>query len=768
MAIWTMPVDDGDDYEQGDIKVVSDKDIEYQTPGLYETLTDLFFARQKHYRSVLVNSIDRLLIKKVRGSSIVPTEVALVSFELDSIDAICVEGSDTEFIMDTIIIADIEYSYPNYAEARQLMATDLYRHVSNSEEERFAAICRGCMTRDVRKRKFRVRSRENALYLDDDNSGYGEYPADVQINLYRRCDDLSGIGLTECLVGVLSLEQIEMMSEHRLHQHGMERSIDEKGYVDMWEYAEKIGAEIHYARLSLDGRIGSKVGLPGKIIHVYEYYGAERPNICAINGQLTLEGVDAYKSERIPFVQLHPGISYEKIELQFDRPMILIDPYVCDTESREQDAISHEVFHIEEHSRFTLLQNHQKTRISSFNMTEDDYAAYEADREKYAELALTESWKRDKKAWDEIDWIEWQARMGAVRKRMPRRRVRKRVQELFNHYRNVYPHMSQMKMATLVISDLALEFHVSKEMARIRMEEVGYDFVRGASLWIGDKYALAHRTSTGVIPRNISYAISDIDAARLYVEDERFYSVLLSGKFVFADNFFCIDTPEFIEIRNGEKHLNGWALMHVDLCCLSFHISRNTRTAYYDRAALHSDQGYSDPITTALAGIPIEVLMESQADIDDKCKDLPKTYGETLVYHRDRVGMSQEELAWQLGIKKTTLRDYEHSRMFEPSRIFFASVGRILKLPGYYTKDMMKKAHCSLEFSDDALKHLDFVVTFMYMRSYEECITFLQAFNLPPLMGRTEQEIQKRLSMRKGKIAGQDARTANVSAQLRS
>lgn len=763
MAIWCRPIEDGDDYEQGDIKVVSDKDIEYQSPGLYETLTDLFFARQNHYHAVLVNSIDRLLIKKRHSSSAAPVEVALVSFELDSIDAVCAEDSDTEFYMDIVIIADIEYSYPDYNEARQLMATDLYRYVCNSEKERFAAICRDCTSRKVKKQKFRIRSRENALYLDDDNSGYGEYPADEQIMLYRRGDDLKGIGLTECLVGVLSLEQIELISEKRLHQHGMDRSIDEKGYVDMREYAEKIGAEIHYAKLSLDGKIGSKVGLPGETIHVYEYYGADRPNICATNGQLTLEGLDAYKSERIPFAKLHPGVKYEKIELQFDKLMILIDPYVCDTESREQDAISHEVFHIEEHSRFTLLQNHQKTRISSFNMTEEDYAEYEADREKYAELALTESWKRDKKAWDEIDWIEWQARMGAVRKRMPRSRVRKRVQELYTRYHIIYPNMSQMKITAFVISDLAFEFHVSKEMARIRIEEVGYDFARGVSQWIGDKYALPHRTSTGVIPRNISYAISDVDAARLYAEDEHFYSILLSGKFVFADNFFCVDSPEFIEIRNGEKHLNERALMNVDLCCISFHISRSTRTAYYDKAALHSDKVYSNPIAEALAGIPIEVFIESQADIDEKCKDLPKTYGETIVYHRNRLGVSQDELAWQLGIKKTTLRDYEYNKMFEPSRIFFASVGRILKLPGYYTKDMMKKAHCSLEFSDDALKHLDFVVTFMYMRSYEECLTFMKAFNLPPLMGRTEQEIQKRLSMRNGKIAGKDARLTTVS-----
>ena len=153
-----------------------------------------------------------------------------------------------------------------------------------------------------------------------------------------------------------------------------------------------------------------------------------------------------------------------------------------------------------------------------------------------------------------------------------------------------------------------------------------------------------------------------------------------------------------------------------------------------------------------MASIPIELLIESQADIDEKCADLPKAYGDTLVYHREKRSMSQDDLAWALGIKPDSLRDYEHSRIFEPSRIFFASVGRILKLPGFYTKDMMNKANCSLDFSREQLKHLDFIVTFMYMRSLEECNAMAERFKLPPLLGRSDEEIAHGRRLRNGKI----------------
>ena len=342
--------------------------------------------------------------------------------------------------------------------------------------------------------------------------------------------------------------------------------------------------------------------------------------------------------------------------------------------------------------------------------------------------------------------------MGTVRRRMPRSLVRKKVQELYKRSRRENRMMPKKDITALVINDLALTFHVSKEMAKIRMIEVGYEDARGAMVFVDGKYAPAHQTSTGVHPRNISYVISTIDAARLYAEDEQFNRVLNSGKFVFVDNFFCIDSPEYIEIRDGKKYLTSTALSQIDKCCLSFRIEYKSKTSYFDKTGLHSDSDIGDPIAAALSNIPIEMLIESQADIEEKCADLPASYGETLVFHREKKGMSQDDLAWALGIKPDTLRDYEHSLLFEPSRIFFASVGRILKLPGYYTKDMMNKANCSLEFSRDQMKHLDFIVTFMYMRSLEDCNAMAAHFHLPPLLGRSDEEIAQGRKLRNGKI----------------
>lgn len=737
--------------EDGEAEIIEDWELEDVSPGTYESVSDVVTARWSNYRQCLAGAIQNGAVAlKLRGEPLPnDAKVELTGITLKRIDCACADGSDTAFYLDVIVIADLEISTPNHAMIMQLIGCRSGQTLTEAMQSAYDYYTDRCRSTEKRKQWFRIRTREDALRFQDDCIGW--YP-DPEISVYNRKDNLKGIKLTDCLVGVISLEQIEQDAEQRLIQHGMMDSIIEKGFVDMWEYAEKLGAEIRYAKLSLRGRIASKLCLPGKVTRVYEYYGENRPYPCIQNGQLMLEGLDLYSDSGSDTVSLQELKKHRKVSLKFDKPTILIDPMVCDTESKEQNGISHECFHIEIHARFLLLQNHQRTRFTALNMTGEDYDSYEEEREYYAELAASGGQSSRSSERDEIDWVEWQARMGTVRRRMPRSLVRKKVQELYKRCRRENRMMSEKDITALVINDLALTFHVSKEMAKIRMIEVGYEDARGAMVFVDGKYAPAHQTSTGVHPRNISYVISTIDAARLYAEDEQFNRVLNSGKFVFVDNFFCIDSSEYIEIRDGEKHLTSTALSQIDKCCLSFRIEYKSKTSYFDKTGLHSDSDIGDPIAAALSNIPIEMLIESQADIEERCAGLPASYGETLVFHREKKGMSQDDLAWALGIKPDTLRDYEHSLLFEPSRIFFASVGRILKLPGYYTKDMMNKANCSLEFSRDQMKHLDFIVTFMYMRSLEDCNAMAAHFHLPPLLGRSDEEIAQGRKLRNGKI----------------
>lgn len=739
--------------EDEEYEIIEDRELEDISPGTYESISDMVSERWNDYCYCLGDAIRTGAVSVGRNGKPLSDDtcVELTGITLKRIDCACVDGSDTEFYLDVIVIADLEISEPDRWTIKKMMGYRSNQEVTAEMREAYDYYAERCRITRTREQWFRIRTQEDALSFQKENDSWYWF-SEPEISVYNRIDNLKGIMLTDCLVGVMSLDQIEEDAERRLIQHDMMSSIEKKGFVDMWEYAEKLGADIQYAKLSVRRKIASKLCLPGKTTRVYEYYGMNRPCPCIQSGQLMLEGLDTYTNSCSYDLSLQELKGYRRIPLKFDRPTILIDPMVCDTESKEQNGISHECFHIEIHPRFLLLQNHQRTRFTALNMTDEDYDAYEEEREYYAELVAAGDQRSGSSGRDEIDWVEWQARMGTIRRRLPRSIFRRKAQEYNQRYTMAYPLMSEREITELVINALALEFRSSKEMIRIRMTEVGIEKARGAMIFVDGKYAPAHRTSTGNHPRNISYVISSIEAARLYAEDEQFCAVLKTGRFVFVDNFFCLNSPEYLDKYDGTVHLNNYALNNIDKCCLSFRIKYRSKTSYFDKTGLHSDNDIGDPIATALANIPIEILIESQADIDEKCADLPASYGDTLVFHREKKGMSQDELAWALGIKPDTLRDYEHSLLFEPSRIFFASVGRILKLPGYYTKDMMSKANCSLEFSRDQMKHLDFIITFMYMRSLEECNALAAHFHLPPLLGRSDEEIAQGHKLRNGKI----------------
>lgn len=758
MAFWYKNFDGlGISPDNSEAEIIEDWELEDVTPGTYETVSELVTARWDDYRRILAKAIESGAVSAEmnRGMLSGRASARLDDMVLEHIDCACVDGSDTDFYLDVIVIAEILKSEPDYAavekEFKQVTV------ISSSQSEYYGYLC-SCFRKTVkRKQWFRIRTCENAQHFQE-NDGSWYFCSDPEISVYRRKDNLRGIKLTDCLVGVISLEQIEEDTERRLIRHGMTASIAKKGFVDMWEYADKLGADIRYAKLSVNRRIASKLCLPGKTSRVYEYYGENRPVPCMISGQLMLDGLDTVYETAITKnnLSLQTLSKYHKVSLKFQKPTILIDPFVCDTESKEQNGISHECFHIEVHPRFLFLQNHQRTRFTALNMTEEDYDTYEEERERYAELTAADS-QSDSADWDEIDWVEWQARMGSVCKRLPRSIVRQKMQELYTHFISTNSKLSESEITEHIINELALTFHVSKEMARIRMIEVGFEPARGTMVFVDGRYAPSHRTSTGIHPRNISYVISMFDAARLYAEDERFYNTLQTGRFLFVDNFFCLNSPKWLTKRDGAVHLNEDALNHIDKCCLSFHIEYKSRTSYFDKTGLHSDSVTADPIANALASIPFDVFMGTLENSERKFDDLPDTYGETIVYHRERLGMTQEELAWQLGIKRTTLREYEQNKIFEPSRIFFISIGIILKLPGYFTKDMMSKAGCPLVPANEAFQRMDFIVTFMYMRPFEECQAAMKRFNLPSLLGRSLEECEQHRQLRQGKLIGKDA-----------
>lgn len=89
-------------------------------------------------------------------------------------------------------------------------------------------------------------------------------------------------------------------------------------------------------------------------------------------------------------------------------------------------------------------------------MTEEDYESYEQERESLAEISLVIDKRKIKSgSWEEIDWIEWQARSITVCLRMPAKQTKRKIEELYQHYAHMDPFMSYITATAYVISELS-------------------------------------------------------------------------------------------------------------------------------------------------------------------------------------------------------------------------------------------------------------------------------------------------------------------------
>lgn len=68
-----------------------------------------------------------------------------------------------------------------------------------------------------------------------------------------------------------------------------------------------------------------------------------------------------------------------------------------------------------------------------------------------------------------------------------------------------------------------------------------------------------------------TYSVSLKDAVRECADSETFQRRIKSGRYIFADSYFCLNAPEYIQRdADGTARLTAYALSHLDECCLTF------------------------------------------------------------------------------------------------------------------------------------------------------------------------------------------------------
>ena len=152
----------------------------------------------------------------------------------------------------------------------------------------------------------------------------------------------------------------------------------------------------------------------------------------------------------------------------------------------------------------------------------------------------------------------------------------------------------EIEVMETVIEQLHVDFVVSRQAAKIRMVELGFEAAVGTFTFVDGHYVPPHSYSKGAISRNQTFTISGQDAAIQRLVNPALRSLTQEGDYLFLENHYVFKAPLYVEKRqDGHLQLTPYARSHMDECCLVFdmEVKGEVGTEYYTVCYLNREEG---------------------------------------------------------------------------------------------------------------------------------------------------------------------------------
>ena len=122
-----------------------------------------------------------------------------------------------------------------------------------------------------------------------------------------------------------------------------------------------------------------------------------------------------------------------------------------------------------------------------------------------------------------------------------------------------------------VITTLETAFGVSKQVAKIRLVELGFDAAIGTYTYLDGHYVKPHTFRKGALKVNQTFSISAQDAAVERFINQDLRKLTESGDYLFIDNHYVYNAPLYVQHdEDGRLDLTDYSRSHMDECCLVF------------------------------------------------------------------------------------------------------------------------------------------------------------------------------------------------------
>jgi len=249
------------------------------------------------------------------------------------------------------------------------------------------------------------------------------------------------------------------------------------------------------------------------------------------------------------------------VPVHIDSKTIVVDPkmYLLRNLGSVNNTIVHECVHWVEHRKVFELEKLYNTEASSISCEVSGGAASKVARKS-------------------TEFMERQANQLTPRIQMPAEPFRIKTNEYISKFMRETNARHTVDVMEKVITALEINFGVSRQAAKIRLVELGFEEAIGTYTYLDGHYVKPHGFRKGSIKVNQTFSLSAQDAAIQRFVNPELRALTESGDYLFVDNHFVYNASLYVEHdENGKLDLTGYARSHMDECCLVFDMSITSR-----------------------------------------------------------------------------------------------------------------------------------------------------------------------------------------------
>lgn len=402
---------------------------------------------------------------------------------------------------------------------------------------------------------------------------------------------------------------------------------------------------------------------------------------------------------------------------------ILIDPEAIHAKkgASEEDTIAHECIHYEKDRMYYMLQKryargHELLACPAVLTGDSSSPLYR---------------------------IEKQTRQMAYLLRMPKEVTVGKIEELLEKYSFFAEQGRSDVQYERTVGELAATFSVSRQAAKYRMIELGYEQAKGSFNYVNGRYVPSYSFAPGKCSNNQTYTLSVEEALDVYMRSEKLRRILSGECFVYTEAHFCLNDEKYIRTgRNGKSQLTVYARTHIDECCLRFTENWQDNILNYDGGLYSRKRCVKKSIElTEQQEESLQKQMfefEKVREEDSYIEQLPKKFPDLLVELMDDKKITLPFLSEKAQVSLSTIKRLRSSGT--PASLQAAMglcVG--LDVPAKVGRYFISRAGYELhEMDDDEHKMYGFIIDHMHGESLDMCNRLLESYKCRPIGMRGE------------------------------